>query len=160
MNSWSQHPIELSTLSGTFTGDAAAVYPQLKLVSSVKWAWSVWVTLIEFSTTLTVFPSAPVDLPGDLGGMAIVLGKADPFLAVGQGLASVIIHVTAPNSIIGPPAFALPSSKVSPIAFGGCGFELEANTPVSLYAFARVNAAGNFLAGIASIQYRRNVPGS
>ncbi len=155
MNSWNQHPIELSTLEGTFTGDANAVYPQMMFVDSVKWNWATWITLIEFSTSLTVFPSAPVNLPGDLGGMAIVMGKSDPLLAIGQGLSSSIVHLTAPNSIVGPPAFALPSSKVSPIAFGGCGFELDANTPISLYAFARVNAGGNFLAGVASIQYRR-----
>jgi hypothetical protein len=155
VNSWNQHPIELSTLAGSFAGDASAVYPQMMFVASVKWNWATWITLIEFSTSLTVFPSAPVDLPGDLGGMAIVMGKSDQLLAIGQGLSSSIVHLTAPNSIAGPPSFALPSSKVSPIAFGGCGFELDANTPISLYAFARVNASGNFLNGVASIQYRR-----
>ncbi len=57
--------------------------------------------------------------------------------------------------LAGPPAFALPSSKVSPISFDGCGFFLPSNTPISLYAFARVSLSGNFLAAIASIQYRR-----
>lgn len=141
--------IELATLSGDYTGAAASVYPNLAFVAKQQWSWPVWITKIEFSTSLTIYPT-------DLGGMLVTLGKqSQNGLAVDPGLKSVVVHVTAPNSIAGPPAFALPSSKVSPISFDGCGYFLDAETPVSLYAFANTTASGNYLIGIASIQYRR-----
>ncbi len=142
------HPIELATISGTFTGDAAAVYPSLKKVAERVWDFPLWITSIEFSTSLTVYPT-------DTAGMIVTMGKVNEPLSVGGGLSSVIAHITAPNSIAGPPAFALPSSKVSTIPFGGCGFLLESQTPISIYAFSNVTVAGNFLFAIASVQYRR-----
>lgn len=141
--------LALATLVGTFTGSATAVYPQMNFIAKILWGFNVWVTQIEFSTSITLYP---VDT---LGGLAIIYGKADPVLAVDPGLQSVIVHQTAPNSIAGPPAFALPSSKVSPIAFGGCGLFIPASTPLSLYGFGNTSGSGNYMAAVASIQYRR-----
>ena len=140
--------IELATLPGIFTGLASAVYPNLALVARKQWSWPVWITAVQFSTSLTIFPT-------DSGGMVLTLGKQlESGLAVDPGLSSVIAHITAPNSIPGVSPLAVPSSKVSNITFGGCGYLLNAETPLSLYAFANATA-GNFLFAIASIQYRR-----
>lgn len=141
--------IRLATLSGTYTGAAATVYPTLAFIAQQVWTFDVWVKKISFSTSLTIYPT-------DIGGMVLTLGKQSPTgVAIDPGLQSCIVHVTAPNSIAGPPAFALPSSKVSQISFDECGFFLPSQTPISLYAFANTTASGNYLIGIASIQYRR-----
>jgi len=146
--------IELRTLAGSFTGSATALYPQLELVDKTEWSWDIYISSIQFSTSLVVYPSSPAD-PTDMAGMVITLGKQSDPLAIGDGLESVITHFTQPNSIVGPPAFPLPSSKVSTIPFDGCGFFLPAKSPISLYAFGPVQTSGNLLDAIASIQYRR-----
>ncbi len=141
--------IRLATLNGTYAGAAGTTYPALAFIAKQQWSFDVWVKKISFSTSLTIYPT-------DLGGMVITLGKqSENGLAIDPGLQSCIVHVTAPNSIAGPPAFALPSSKVSQISFDDCGFFLPSQTPISLYAFANTTASGNLLVGIASIQYRR-----
>lgn len=139
--------IETATLAGIFTGAAAAVYPALALVTKKEWDWEIWITAIQFSTSLTIFPT-------DLGGMILTLGKQPLNLSVDPGLSSVIAHITAPNSISGASPLANPSSKVSNIVFGDCGYFLQAGAPLSLYAFANATA-GNYLFAISSIQYRR-----
>lgn len=144
-----KNEIELVTLFGTFTGAATAVFPNLAFVAQKVFDWPVWITAIQFSTTLTVYPT-------DSGGMLLTLGKqSQNGLAVDTGLQSVIAHITAPNSLAGPPALGVPSSKVSNITFGDCGYYLTDQTPLSLYAFANTTASGNFLFAIASVQYRR-----
>lgn len=143
--------IELRTLDGIFEGDPLAIYPRLKKIGAETWDWPVWVTAIQFSTTLTVFPS-------DLGGMLLTFGKIDgEYISVSQGLQSVICHLTAPNSITGTTPIAVPSSKVSNISFGGGGYYLPAKSPLTLFAFANTTADGNYLAAVASIQYRRQL---
>ncbi len=141
--------IELDTLTAApFTGSAAAVYPNLAYLGEITWAWPVWIVALQFSTSLTIYPS-------DLGGMLITFDQtAKTNIAVGRGLKSVIAHITAPNSLAGPPAIGVPSSKVSNITFNNCGYFLDANSPISLYAFANATA-GNYLFAITSIQYRR-----
>jgi hypothetical protein len=140
--------IELATISATFTGSAAAVYPNLVWVAEEKWDWPVWVLGVQFSTSLSIFPT-------NLGGMVVTMGKTQKSgIAISPGLQSVIIHVTAPNSIAGPPAFAFPSSKVSHISFSDCGYYLDAQTPITIFAFADATA-GNYLIAEASVQYRR-----
>ncbi len=149
--------IQSKTLAGSFTGSAAAVYPGLALVNSLKWNFDVWLVSIQFSTTLTIYPANPLAITEvDCGGMIITLGKQPSSgISVGEGLNSVIEHITAPNSIASVTTpLANPSSKVSVIPFGGCGKFLRNGELVSLYAFAPA-VVGNFLFSVSSIQYRR-----
>lgn len=137
-----------SVAGGSFIGSATAVYPNLYFLGKRTWDYPVWIVALQFSTSLTVYPT-------DFGGLLITFGQTRTGqLAVGQGLQSVIAHVTAPNSLVGPPAIGVPSSKVSNITFGGCGYHLEQQKPISLYGFAAATT-GNSLFSITSIQYRK-----
>lgn len=140
--------IELVTLDGSFTGAAANVYPNAKLINFYAWAWDVWIVAVQFSTTLTIYPT-------DFAGMILTMDQLGDPVAIAPGLKSVIAHVTGPGSLAGPPAIPAPSSKVSNIVFGGCGYFLQANSPISIYAFANTTASGNSLYALASIQNRR-----
>lgn len=141
--------IELDTLTAApFTGSATAIYPQLAFLADRTWEWPVWIVALQFSTSLTIYPS-------NVGGMLITFDQTQRSnISVGSGLKSVIAHITAPNSLVGPPAIGVPSSKVSNITFNNCGYFLDAGSPISLYAFANATA-GNYLFAITSIQYRR-----
>ena len=147
------------TLTGIFTGSAGAVFPNLELMLNpdgngafVKFNFPVWIMSIQFSTTLTIFPD--VGNPPGLGGIVVTIGNQPDNLSIGEGLESQICHLTTANSVVGPPVVAQPSSKVSHIPYPGCGRLLEPSEPISLYAFANTNGAGNYLAAIASIFYR------
>lgn len=150
--------IYTATINGVFAGSAGALFPNLALVNQQdgtpaqqQWDWDMWVESIQFSTTLTVFPSVNTNL----SGMLLTVDKQNSgAISIAPGLKSVICHLTGPNSIAGPPAFALPSTKVSHIPFRRCGYLLKAQTPISLYAFADATA-GNVLAAVVSIQARR-----
>ena len=145
----SRPDIQLDTLAGNFTGSAAANYPQLAIVAAAKYDWPIWVVAIQFSTSLTVFPSNP-------GAMLVTFGTSshNAPLAVGKGLRSVICHLTDPNSIAGGSPLPVPSSKVSNITFGDCGYALASGEEIQLWASADT-AAGNSLRAVTSIQYRR-----
>lgn len=145
--------IELATLAQVepFTGHVQAVYPRAVFIAQRVFGWDVFVTAIQFSTSLVIFPGAL----SDYGGMFITLdqAKAD-FIAVSETLQSVVDHHTFANSIPGATPLASPSSKVSNIKFDGCGYDLKSNSPIGLWAFAEATA-GNSLLAVTSIQYRR-----
>jgi len=140
--------LESKTLTGIYTGAASSVYPQLALVNSVTWAFNIWVVSIQLASSLTIYPT-------DTGGVFVTVDETARAPSVGEGFKSELAHITAPNSIAGPPAFALPSSKVSGVKFDGCGKFVRSSSPVSLYAFANTTASGNYLFAVASIVYRR-----
>ncbi len=139
--------LQSKTLTGIYAGAAATVYPALVQVNKVTWAFNIWVVSIQLSTSLTIFPT-------DTGGVFVTIDETASNPSVGEGFKSYLSHITAPNSIAGPPAFALPSSKVSEKTFGGCGKFVRSGSPVALYAFANTTASGNYLFAVASIVYR------
>lgn len=139
--------LQSKTLTGIYAGAASSVYPSLVLVNKVVWSFNVWVVSIQLSTSLTIYPT-------DTGGVFVTIDETALTPSVGEGFKSVLAHITAPNSIAGPPAFALPSSKVSEKSFPDCGKFVRSGSPVSLYAFANTVASGNYLFAIASIVYR------
>lgn len=147
------------TLTGIFAGSAGAVFPNLQLMlnpsgqaAQLKFNFAVWLLSIQMTTSLTVYPD--VGNPPGLGGIVVTIGQQPSSLSVDEGLESQTEHFTAANSIAGPPAFALPSSKVSTRDYPGCGRLLAPSEPISLYASANTNAAGNYLFAMCSIFYR------
>lgn len=140
--------LEFKTLTGLYAGAAGTVWPNLALVNSVQFSFDVWIRSIQLSTSLTIFPT-------DTGGIFVTIGQTGTPIAVGEGFKSVLAHITAPNSIAGPPAFALPSSKVSEKVFPGCGKFLPSSSTIALYMFANTTASVNALFAVASIVYSR-----
>jgi len=142
-------PVEFKTLFGRFQPDAgtATIYPSLRLISTLQIPQPYALVGLQLSSSLVIYGA-------NFGGFFIVIGQTLAQLSVSQALNSPMSHITQPNSLTGPPAVAIPTSKVTSLSFGQFAYPLPAQTPISLYAFADATA-GNDLFAVCSLQLAR-----
>lgn len=136
--------IDLNLVLGEFTGSADAVYPRFARVGNVFRANTYYALVgLELSSSMVVF--------GGRGALMLVIGKQTDFLEISESLTAPVMHLTAQNSIVGPPALTVPTSKVTPLSFGAFGLEIPPNTPICLYASLDATA-DNEVFGACSLQ--------
>jgi hypothetical protein len=137
--------VVLQTLIAEFAGNAQAIYPQLALIGEpITFPINYILVGVQLSSSLVIFGT-------NKGGILLVVGQKRPKLTVSNSIQSIISHITNPNSLTGPPAIAVPTSKVTSLSFGAFGVPIPAGTPLSLYAFAD-GTSGNDLFAICSLQ--------
>lgn len=137
-------PISLRTLLGTFSGSAAAVYPNAVQIAQIAFQVSYALVGLQLSSSIVAFGTRNA-------GIFVVVGQTPPNIAVSNSINSPISHITQPNSLTGPPIVAIPTSKVTSLSFGAFALPIPANTPISLYAFMDATAGNNIFA-ICSLQ--------
>jgi len=138
------HPLDFKILAGEFTGDAKAIYPRMTLVNKVVFGRPYALLGFQLSSSLVIYGT-------NFGGFAIVIGQADKYLSVSDGLNCPFTQITQPNSIAGAPPIPIPTSKSASVSFGQFAYPLDPSTPVSLYAFGD-DTAGNDMFAICSLQ--------
>lgn len=136
--------IDLNLILGEFAGEAQTVYPRFKRVGTTFRANTYYALVgMELSSSLVIF--------GGRGAMMVVIGKQSEYLDLSAALNAPIIHLTAENSVAGPPPLTVPTSKVTPLSFGAFGLPIPPMTPISLYACCDATA-GNDIFGVCSLQ--------
>lgn len=144
-------PITLRTLIARFTGDANALFPQSVLLKTpegqtavLKFTESYALVGIQLTSSIVAF--GPAD-----AGLILVIGNEQRNLTISNSINSPISHITAPNSLVGPPALVIPTSKVTSLSFGSFAIPVPSGTPVALYGFMDATA-GNDIFAICSLQ--------
>ncbi len=136
--------IDLNLILGSFTGEAGTIYPRFKKVGNSFRANTYYALVgLELSSSLVIF--------GGRGAMMVVIGKQDDYLNLSPAMNVPVVHLTAANSFVGPPALTIPTSKVTPLSFGAFGMPIPPNTPISLYASC-IATSGNDIFGACSLQ--------
>ncbi len=136
--------LDLNMILGEFAGEAETVWPRFKRVGDTFKAGTSYALVgLELSSSIVVFNGR--------GAIMVVIGKEDPYLTLSKAMAVPIIHLTDTNSLAGPPAIVVPTSKVTPLSYGAFGLYIPPNTPISLYASCDATD-GNSIFAACSLQ--------
>lgn len=143
------NPTALFALKGEVAAADFVASPRLKLVADddaiQQWQENYELLGVHMSSSLTNFGTADM-------GIFIILGANSDEISYGKSTPSLISHISGTNSIIGPPAVAIPSDKslyrpfLQPI-------DVSHGTKIAAYAFGDTTA-GNKLSFFVSFDMR------
>ncbi len=144
------HKTEIFSLSGAVAAAGFVAPPSLTLIpdENATQSWQVGYELLGISLTssLTNFGTA-------LMGLFVVVASNTKTISYGKSTQSILAHISGNNSIVGPPAVAIPSDKTVTRVFLQPIF-IPGNTRISLYACGDTTA-GNALSAFVSLDMRR-----
>ncbi len=144
------HPTEFFSLRGSVAAAGFVAGPGLTLIPSddatQKWPVEYEILGISLTSSLTNFGAADM-------GLFVVLGPTQKNISYGKTTPALLAHITGNNSIVGPPAIAIPSDKTVTRVFLQ-PIIVPNGKQVSLFAFGD-NTAGNALSAFVSLDMRR-----
>lgn len=138
-----RHEVNQFVLWGENAGLGNAIFPQMSLLSRMKFDLPYVLVGLQFSTVF-------VNYGPSLMGAAVVIGSGYPNTAVSDKVNAPVFHETYQNSLVVPIVVPMPTSKTSTIVYGEYGIRIPVGTWVCLYGYWDLTA-NNTLHAIATL---------